>query len=120
MLSSNVGGRMKASLVREIAALRQNEFRKTLAMLRSQVNLLIMEAATQNRKNLLVEVPLSYVGREPFDAVDMGKALVEQLQADGYVVTGTFLRFRIAWDGGKTVSTRRRVEEEDDISIVRR
>ena len=89
---------MKANLVREIAALRQNEFFKTMAMLRAQFNLLIMEAATQYQKSVIIEVPRSYVGREPYDSIEMGKSIVQQLQEDGYVVTGTFLRFKVSWE----------------------
>ena len=98
MLSASVGGRMKANLVREIAALRQNEFFKTMAMLRAQFNLLILEAATQSQKSAMIEVPYSYTGREPYDPVDMGRSIVQQLQEDGYVVTGTYLKFRVFWD----------------------
>lgn len=118
MLATTVGSRMKASLVREIAQLRQGEFLKTLAMLRAQVNLVIMEAATQSLKGVWVDVPLSYVGREPYDAIDMGKSLVEQLQADGYAVRGTFLKFRISWD--KEISPKRDSEAGDDeVTVVR-
>lgn len=109
------GGRMKASLVREIAQLRQSEFLKTLAMLRAQVDLQIMEAATDSLKGVNIVVPLSYVGREPYDAVDMGKALVEQLKGDGYSVNGTFLRFRVSWD--KAISPKR---DDDIIQVVKR
>lgn len=105
---------MKASVVREIAQLRQGEFLKTLAMLRAQVDLHIMEAATQSLKGANIAVPVTYVGREPYDVVEMGKALVEQLQADGYVVTGTFLQFRVSWD--KAVSPR---NVTDDIVVVK-
>ena len=108
---------MKATLVREIAALRQGEFLKTLAMMRAQVNLLIMEAATQSLKGVTVEIPLSYVGREPYDAVDMGKALVEQLRLDGYAVTGTFLKFRVSWD--KAIKTPSPTSAKDDFKVVR-
>lgn len=116
MLSSSVGGRMKAGLVREISALRKSEFYKTLAMLRAQVNLLIMEAATQSLKSVMIEVPLSYVGREPYDAVDMGKALVEQLQADGYTMTGTFLKFRVSWD--REIAARKKTADDSPIIAV--
>jgi hypothetical protein len=97
MISIAAGGRMKAEVLREIAALRQNEFFKTLSMLRAQFNLMVMEAATQNRKSVILEIPQSYVGREPYDPVEMGKALVEQFKEDGYTVNGTYLRFTVSW-----------------------
>lgn len=88
---------MKAEVLREIATLRQNEFFKTLSMLRAQFNLIVMEAATENKKSVTLEVPRSYVGREPYDPVEMGKALVEQFKEDGYNVNGTYLRFSVSW-----------------------
>ena len=107
MFASSVGGRMKASLVREITKLKQNEFYKTLAMLRAQINIQIMEAATQNRKSTYTSVPFSYVGREPYDCIEMGKALVKQLQEDGYKVSGNYLKFLISWS----------VEEEEKFNV---
>jgi hypothetical protein len=89
---------MQASLIREISALRKNEFFKTLAMLRAQFNLHIMEAATHNQGSVMLEIPQSYVGRDPYDPIEMGKAVVDQLRQDGYIVTGTYLRFTVAWD----------------------
>lgn len=89
--------RMKADVLREIAALRKNEFYKTLSMMRAQFNLAVMDAVTQNKKSVLLEVPPSYVGREPYDPVEMGKALVDQFKEDGYVVSGTYLRFTVSW-----------------------
>lgn len=88
---------MKADVLREIAALRQNEFFKTLSMLRAQFNLVVIEAMRQNMSSVLIEVPQSYVGREPYDPVEMGKALVEQFKEDGYAVSGTYLRFTVSW-----------------------
>lgn len=116
MLPAVVGGRMKASLVREIAQLRQSEFLRTLAMLRAQVDLRIMDAATQSLKSVSIAVPLSYVGREPYDAVDMGKALVEQLREDGYAVSGTFLKFSVSW--AKAVSPHKVAAASDDEIVV--
>jgi hypothetical protein len=105
---------MKAEVLREIAALRQNEFFKTMSMLRAQLNLVVMEAATtQNRKSVVLEVPQSYVGREPYDPVEMGKALVEQFKEDGYTVSGTYLRFTVSWSASpqaKPVSTSKEPE----------
>jgi hypothetical protein len=108
---------MKASIVREIAQLRQGEFLKTLAMMRAQVDLQVMEAATQSLKGVNIIVPISYVGREPYDVIEMGKTLVEQLQADGYTVTGTFLKFRVSWD--KATSPRKAAAAEDEIVVVK-
>jgi hypothetical protein len=96
---------MKAELVREIATMRQAEFYKTLTMLRAQFNLRIMEAATQGQKSALIEIPASYLGREPYDWVEMGKAIVEQMREDGYIVNGTYLKFCVCWD--KPVATKK-------------
>lgn len=97
MMSIAASGRMKAEVLREIAALRQNEFFKTLSMLRAQFNLIVLEAIKENKKSALLEVPQSCVGHEPYDPVEMGKALVDQFREDGYAVNGTYLRFTISW-----------------------
>ena len=94
---------MKATLVREIVSLRHNEFTKTLSMLRAQVNQLIIEGATtDNKKFVTVEIPTIYMGREPYDPVEMGKALVDQLRADGYFLKGTYVKFNVYWDPPST------------------
>ena len=92
------GNRMKADVVREVAALRQNEFFKTAAVLRTQANSLIMEAAAQNKKSAAIEIPEAFSGREPYDPIEMGKTLVTQLREDGYRVSGTYLKFSVFWD----------------------
>lgn len=103
---------MKASLVRDIVVLRRNEFYKTLSMLRAQVNLMIIEGATTEvKKYVTVEIPPLYVGREPYDPVEMGKALVDQLRVDGYFVKGTYLRFFVYWDQPSTKVVHRSVRQ---------
>jgi hypothetical protein len=93
----NVGCRIKASSVRDICFARQTEFKQTLAVIRSQIDAQIIESAGLGIESVLIDVPKHYIGREPYDWLQMGTALVESLVNDGYYVTGTYIRFRVAW-----------------------
>lgn len=93
-----VGGRVKANTVRDICSARKTEFKRTVIILRAQIDSQIMEAASQGNINVLIEVPRHYIGREPYDWVQMGKALVETMIEDGYYISGTYIKFKVAWE----------------------
>lgn len=93
-----VSGRVKANTVRDICSARKTEFRQTASVLRSQIDERIMEAASQGQGSVVIDVPRHYMGREPYDWVQMGKAIVAQILADGYYVSGTYIRFKLTWD----------------------
>ena len=94
----NTSGRVKAAAVRDIFNAKRTEFKRTASVLRAQLDSQITEAASQGSGFVVIEVPRYCIGREPYDWVQMGKALVEQLVEDGYYVTGTYVRFRVTWD----------------------
>lgn len=94
----NVGGRLKATSVRDICSARKTEFKRTLTILRAQIDTQMMEAAGQGRPFVLIDVPRHYIGREPYDWVQMGKSIIESLLEDGFYVAGTYIRFKLSWE----------------------
>ena len=103
----NIGGRVKANTVRDICSARKTEFKRTAAILRSQIDTQIMEAAAQGSGCVLVDVPKHYIGRDQYDWVQMGKAIVDVLLEDGYSVSGTYVRFRVVWEHQPVTQQRR-------------
>jgi hypothetical protein len=84
--------------MREISSARREEFYKTASIIRAHLDEQVVSAATQGRSRVTVVVPRRYVGRESYDHLSMGKALVDQFKADGFTVSGTFLQFELTWD----------------------
>lgn len=98
MLTMRTGGRIKASTIRDISSARKTEFKRTVSVLRAQIDSQILEAGSQGLGSVLIDVPRHYIGREPYDWIQMGKALVELLLEDGYYVSGTYVRFKVSWE----------------------
>lgn len=97
-MAMHLGGRVKANTVRDICSVRKTEFKGTANVILAEINKQILEAAGHGRESVLVEIPRHYMGREPYDWAEMGKAVVELLLEDGYYMSGTYVRFKLTWD----------------------
>lgn len=118
-MSSAIGNRLTATMAREIYGAKKQEFFRTLWMIRSEYDLLIKEAATRGMNRIFFEVPKSYLGCDPYDRVEMGKELVEDLTRDGYVLEGTYIRFSCSWGEPSLTATKRRAPLINVERIVR-
>lgn len=103
-MSYLLGSRLNASMTREIYDAKRSEFYRTLCLIRGAFDSMIKEAASRGFSNVLLEVPRSYMGTEPYDRVEMGREIVKQLHEDGYDVSGSNTRIICSW-GDSSVSS---------------
>lgn len=91
-------GRMPAKLVREICALRDIEFRRTGAIIRSEINEQIVRAAKEKAGKITTIIPSMVIGQDPYNRLEMAKFIFKGLKEDGYCITGTYLQPTISWE----------------------
>jgi hypothetical protein len=89
--------RFSAKSAKEIMMAKQDSFDKTLETIRLTVDSTIKDAAKMGKGSVSFKIPANVFGHEPYNPAEMGKALVDQLFADGYEVTGTYSNTVISW-----------------------
>ncbi len=111
------GARLKAGTVREVCDARRVGFRQTANIIRTDIDSQIMDAASGGLNCAMIDIPKHYMGREGYDWVQMGRAIVDQLIADGFCVTGTYIRFRVSWDRSVNASAKSQPKKTTVITI---
>lgn len=99
-----MSARFTADHALDITRSRRDSFKKTMSIIRSTIDEQIKEAAMRGLQHVIVEVPRIVYGREDYDIVEMGSALVDQLHEDKYTVTGTYVKFTVRWGGRESFS----------------
>ena len=90
--------RLKASDARSMMTLKQENFNKTLGIIRQMCDNLIRETSQSGKTTFIeYEVPKTVFGCDSFDQGTMGKALAKELYEDGYDVKGTAKKLKISW-----------------------
>lgn len=92
--------RLCADTVRDVSYMKKVEFDKTLSVIRAEIDDMIMKGAIKGTTFIYVDIPRQYLGREPYDWTQMGKAIVKGLIEDGYHVSGTYIKFKLTWYKG--------------------
>jgi hypothetical protein len=102
--------RLHARNAREMMLAKQDSFDRTLKVVRNMVDSSIKDAARMGKKSVTVNVPSSVFGHEPYNPVDMGKALSNELFGDDYQVTGTYAKMTISWSSQEKVDRKPSVQ----------
>jgi hypothetical protein len=110
-MSSKYRERLSADNATEITKSRRESFKKTAGVIRYEIDERIREAAKDGKQCIRIELPHTVFGHEFYDVVDMGRDIVEQLQADGYRCSGTYSRFIVRWgdDSSSSSSSKKRL-----------
>ena len=88
---------MNARAAKELMLARRDGFDRALATVRNMADSAVRLAAGSGKHAVTVQVPRSIFGFEPFDQVEMGRALANQLFSDGFRVSGSYLQMTISW-----------------------
>lgn len=89
--------RFTADHAMDITMSRHESFEKTMAIIRNMIDEQIRDAAKTGRQSAFIELPKVVFGRESYDLVEMGRAIVDQLFEDKFDVSGTYTRFTVRW-----------------------
>lgn len=95
--SSKRQDRFTADHAMDITLSRHESFEKTMAIVRNMIDEQIRDAAKTGKQSIFIEVPKGVFGRENYDLVEMGRAIVDQLFEDKFDVSGTYTRFTVRW-----------------------
>lgn len=93
--------RFTAEHARDITFARREAFERTMSIIRAMLDTQIKDAARLGKQSIVIEVPRTVFGREPYNVVTMGKELAKNLSGDGFAVRGTCTRLEITWEDRK-------------------